>query len=136
MANVQYKDYSIQCEEKINDSIVSWLYEAGGELKSTVQRNSRVDTGQTKGSWECNVDETNRVATVGSHLENAIWEEFGTGIYAVNGDGRKTPWVYTDRKGKTHFTRGKKPTRNLQKSYESLKDKMIKRLEQLLKGLG
>ena len=25
-------------------------------------------------------------------MENAIWEEFGTGEYALNGDGRKGKW--------------------------------------------
>ena len=46
--------------------------------------------GQTKSSWDRKVLENEGV--VGSSSENAIWEEFGTGDYAVNGDGRKTPW--------------------------------------------
>ena len=37
----------------------------------------------------------------------AVYVEFGTGIYAVEGNGRKTPWVYFSKKhGKFIFTRG------------------------------
>lgn len=39
--------------------------------------------------------------------EYAVYVEFGTGIYAVGGDGRKTPWVYYSNKlGRFVFTRG------------------------------
>jgi len=42
---------------------------------------------------------------VGAHY--AVYVEFGTGIYAVKGDGRKDPWVYYSEKlGKFVFTRG------------------------------
>lgn len=44
------------------------------------------------------MDESAQVATVGNPLQNAIWEEFGTGEYALEGDGRKTPWRYKDEK--------------------------------------
>lgn len=60
-----------------------------GELEAQVKRNTRVDTGQTKGSWTYKVDEANGEAMVGSPQENAIWEEFGTGQYALNGDGER-----------------------------------------------
>ena len=47
---------------------------------------------------------------VGNSLEHAIYHHQGTGIYAVNGNGRKTPWVYEDPKtGEKIYTRGSKP---------------------------
>ena len=47
---------------------------------------------------------------VGNTLEYALYHHQGTGIYALNGDGRKTPWVYEDpRTGKKVFTKGSKP---------------------------
>ena len=38
-----------------------------------------------------------------------IYAELGTGIYAAGGNGRKSPWVWRDKNGKYHFTRGMKP---------------------------
>lgn len=137
MANsVQFEDNRARVEEAIGEKAVVFLLEAVAELQAQTARNSRVDTGQTKGSWDTYVDETALEATVGSTLENAIWEEFGTGEYALNGDGRKTPWVYTDRHGVTHLTRGKKPNRALWNAFESKKTKLIKRAEALMKELG
>lgn len=39
-----------------------------------------------------------------------VYVELGTGIYATDGKGRKSPWVWRDKNGKYHFTRGIKPT--------------------------
>ena len=56
---------------------------------------------------------------VGNSLEYAIYHHQGTGIYAVNGDGRKTPWVYEDPKtGEKIDTRGSKPNPYLKDTIE------------------
>lgn len=133
---IQFEDNRIKVKKAIGEKAVVFLLEAVAELQSQTARNSRVDTGQTKGSWETHVDEATLAAMVGSALENAIWEEFGTGEYALNGDGRKTPWVYTDRHGETHFTHGKKPNRALWNAFQSLKPKLIKKAEALMKELN
>lgn len=75
--SVQFKDNSMQVKAALDDAIIAFLHEAAGELQSQVQRNTRVDTGQLKNSWEYKIDEGKGEATVGSGLENAIWEEFG-----------------------------------------------------------
>lgn len=52
------------------------------------------------------------VGRIGSNEEYAPYVHNGTGIYAVNGDGRQTPWVYVVKAGKYkggHFTVGQKP---------------------------
>lgn len=136
MADIHFEDYSVEVKDAINDAVVQWLYEAAGEMQSQVQRNTPVDTGQLKGSWDYNVDEGDGKAVVGSPLENAIWTEFGTGEYALNGDGRKSPWVYKDAKGKWHRTMGKRPQRCLHNAFESLKSKIQNALENKLKGLN
>lgn len=67
------------------------------------------------------VDESSLTVAIGSDYENAIWEEFGTGIYAVNGDGRKdVPWTYYDEQGEKHVTFGKHPKRMLWNAFQSL----------------
>ena len=57
--------------------------------------------------------------SVGNSLEHAIYHHQGTGIYAVNGNGRKTPWVYEDPKtGEKIYTRGSKPNPYLKDTIE------------------
>lgn len=127
MADYLFKDYSDDVKRKIRELGVAWLEEASGEIESQTKRNTRVDTGQTKSSWEHIVDEDKLKAQVGSRYQNAIWEEFGTGIYALNGNGRKdVPWVYQDENGKWHKTKGKKPSRAFHHAYTSLKNVVIK----------
>lgn len=46
----------------------------------------------------------------------AIYVELGTGIYATDGNGRKSPWVWVDKNGKAHYTRGMEPKHMLKKS--------------------
>lgn len=136
MANVQveFEDNSIAVKNALEQACIAYLHEAGGELEAQVKRNTRVDTGQTKGSWSYKVDEDKLVATVGNPLENAIWEEFGTGEYALNGNGRKGGWAYEDKKGEWQFTRGKRPNRALQSAFTTLKNPLKKRAEQVLKA--
>ena len=56
---------------------------------------------------------------VGNSLEYAIYHHQGTGIYAEEGNGRKTPWVYEDPKtGEKIYTRGSKPNPYLKDTIE------------------
>ncbi|WP_334196007.1 HK97 gp10 family phage protein [Muricomes intestini] len=133
---VVFEDNSMRVKEAINQCGIGWLYEAAGELEAQVKRNTKVDTGQTKGSWEYSVNEDEGEAVIGSAYENAIWEEFGTGEYALNHDGRNKPWVYKDVHGNWHTTRGKKPRRALWHAYTSLKSQLINSADEKFGGLG
>lgn len=68
-------------------------------------------TGQTAKSVDHRVEKTptGGEGQTGSNVEWMPYLEFGTGIYAEDGNGRKTPWVYQDSGGKWHYTRGMKP---------------------------
>lgn len=133
---VTFRDNSAHVKSAINEATITWLYEASGELEAQVKRNTKVGTGQLKNSWQYKVDESKGESRIGSTLENAIWEEFGTGIYALHGDGRKNvPWTYQDEKGKWHRTKGKHPRRALQSAFDSCKSSLISRLESILKGM-
>lgn len=136
MANIKFEDNRIECKKALGGAAIAFLHEIGGEFVSQTARNSRVKTGQTKGSWDYVVDEGELQVTIGSPLENAIWEEFGTGEYALNGDGRKGGWYYVDEMGNGHFTHGKKPNRALWKAFETLKPIIQAAMEEKLKGLG
>ena len=139
MADVKFEDYSIEVKTAIANRIDAVLEEVAGELESAVKRNSRVDTGKTKNSFRHKVTGSvmaeHYEAIIGSSDENAIWEEFGTGEYALHGDGRKGGWVYQSPKGEFYFTRGKTPSRAFWHAYTSLKNKLINRIQNSLKGL-
>ena len=133
---VLFKDFFFFLQEKINSLGVVWLEEASGEVEAQTKRNTKVDTGRTKNSWEHRVDEHKLEAEVGSRYQNALWEEFGTGIYALNGDGRKdVPWFYKDTEGKWHATVGKKPRRAFYNAYNSLKNSIISECQRRFKRL-
>lgn len=134
--SVEFKDFSIKVKSTLKDLAPTVLEEVCGELESQTKRNTAVDTGQTKNSWTHSVQTSGEetTGTVGSPLQNAIWEEFGTGEYALNGDGRKGGWVYVDEHGERHFTYGKHPRRPLWKAYSSLKNKIIKHIQDAFKG--
>ena len=135
MADVIFEDYTIKCQGAMDDKINAVLEECAGELESQVKRNTRVDTGKTKNSFRHHVDDASHTATIGSDYENAIWEEFGTGEYALEGNGRKGGWFYVDEKGDGHFTYGKRPSRAFFNAFTSLKSKIINLIQNALKGL-
>ena len=67
--------------------------------------------------------------SVGNSLGHAIYHHQGTGIYAVNGNGRKTPWVYEDPKtGEKIYTRGSKPNPYLKDTIEQEQSTLSKLL--------
>lgn len=131
--SVQFTDNSARVRAALDDAVIAYLYEAGESLSSQVADNSRVGKGDLKNSWRYTVDESKGETTIGSPLENAIWEEFGTGEYALNGDGRKGGWSYKDEKGKWHHTFGKTPHRAFKRAFDSLKGALIRRAEEVLK---
>ncbi len=130
--SIQLTDNSLAVKAALEQTVQAFLNEAAGELASEIRKNSRVDTGQTKGSYEYRIEEssTEQKAVIGSPLENAVWGEFGTGEYALGGNGRKTPWVYTDRHGETHVTRGKTPNQPMKRAYDSKKDLIKNRMQE------
>ena len=150
--NWKFEDNSIKVTEALEKAGKQWLEDATRILLNQTVQNSRVDTGQTKSSWKRVVEGDRGI--VCSTSENALWEEFGTGHYAVNKDGRQTPWYvpvdgYTGHKkptfngkvvivygkgGKAFYkTNGKKPNRPLENAKNSTEKKIQKRLEQLVK---
>ena len=137
-ANFEFKDFTVEVKGAIADLSIPALEEVCGELEAQVKRNTAVDSGQTKGAWTHRVTGSMTAGEfrgeVGNPMENAIWEELGTGEYALNGDGRKGGWAYKDEEGNWHFTHGKHPRRPLHKAYTTLKNKMIKHMQDIFKG--
>jgi len=130
VASVSFTNNTAQVVGAIDAAVEAFLLEAGMTVSGAATSNSRVDTGQLKSSWSERVNKGDQTVTIGSPLQNAIWEEFGTGIYAEGGKGRrKVPWFYKDAKGKWHATKGKRPNRTLKRAIDANKA-MIKAVAQ------
>ena len=57
---------------------------------------------------------------VGTNTKYAPYVEMGTGLFAVNDDGRKdVPWHYKDAEGKWHTTSGQHPKPFLQPALDA-----------------
>ena len=95
-----------------------------------------VDTGYLRNSihsdveWEGNVC----VGTVGTNVPYAKYLEFGTGIYAVDGNGRKTPWVYKDAKG-FHYTHGMMSQPFMYPAFYAEKDVVFRQITEAIEKL-
>lgn len=98
MEKVIFEDFTGEVTEEIENIILNWLEEASSELESQII--TRTGTGayhrEIASKWTHIVDKTKHEATIGNPLENALWVEYGTGEYALNGDGRKDWWVFIE----------------------------------------
>ncbi len=88
------RDNSPAVKSALKSAVKAFLNEAGGEIKSQTMHNSRVDVGQTKNSYEYRIEEnsTEQTVYIGSDLMNAVYEEFGTGEFALKDNGKKGGW--------------------------------------------
>lgn len=88
------RDNSQAIISAMKNAVTAFLLEAGGEIRSKAMQNSRVDNGQTKNSYRYQIkqDSAEQKVYIGSDLMNAVYEEFGTGEYALKGNGKKGGW--------------------------------------------
>jgi len=136
VVSVEMIDNTDQVLDAAKDQIAAWL-EAVGEDAATTAANvltetGTIDTGRLKNSISSAVDENEQAVYIGTNVDYAIWHEFGTGIYAESG-GRKTPWMFQDKDGEWHWTRGVKPKHFLQFGITAHKQEYKQMLERYLK---
>ena len=55
----------------------------------------------------------------GRRVSYPVLVELGTGVYASDGNGRRSPWKWKDKNGKWHWTQGIKPTHFLRNAVSS-----------------
>ena len=86
-----------------------WGQNGVSYVKQIIEREGRIDTHNMidNVSHEVKTDESK--VYVGTPVDYAVYNEYGTGIYAEGGKGRKTPWFYVDAHGEGHWTHGMKP---------------------------
>lgn len=163
--SVHFEDNSVRVKSAMEQAAIAYLHEAAMEITSQTKNN--MPNGhwysQQKTKWKYIVDESKLEATIGNPMQQSLWTEFGTGEYAIHGDGRKGYWVYvkgdddsnaSSKGGKeytladakkivammradgidAHYTKGQTPKRPLENAFNSLKNALIKRAEEVLKA--
>lgn len=115
------REYADQLPQKVYEAMEYSML----SLMEPLKREAPVDNGLLRASitYDININEKNQVVarvgimsgqasdsgvTVGQY---ALWVHQGTGIYAEEGNGRKTPWRYYVEDGKYkgwHLTQGQK----------------------------
>lgn len=139
MSDFQFTDNSDKFKQELSDKIPAILEAVGihieGEAKDELENAPRrIDTGNLRNSISHAVDESEPAAYIGTNVEYGIYVHEGTGIYAVNGDGRQDPWGYMGNDGKWHITHGMKPNRFLKNAVERNAAQVKKYIEDGLKG--
>lgn len=74
------------------------------------------------------------IARIGPTVEYGVYMEFGTGRYAENGQGRKTPWAYKVG-GKTFWTVGNKPRPYMRPALDENREKAMREIARVFGSL-
>lgn len=96
------------------------------EIKKNLLKQKANDTGALIDSYSVKTIENG--FEVGSDVDYSAYVEFGTGIYAEDGSGVKTPWAFKDSRGDWYTTSGMKPRPHIRPAFED----NISQIEKLL----
>ena len=104
-------------------------------IETEAKKECPVDQGIVRASitHDVTLDSTSIVGSIGSSLDISKYVHQGTGLYAKDGNGRRTPWKYNAVAGKYkgwHTTKGQKP----QPFLDNAKLKSKSRIEEVLGG--
>lgn len=140
MADIEFEGYD-KILYKLNhlydlDGVKNGMGKACSLVEREAKKKAPKDTGALRRSITSKVEaDSNTVeGTIFTPLEHAPYVEYGTGLFAENGNGRKTGWGYKNEKtGETIWTRGQnhqpymRPAlnENRQKIVELIKEGLI-----------
>ena len=104
-------------------------------VEGEAKKKAPVDTGLLRNSISHRVRSLplQVVGEVGSATEYAAYQEFGTGIYAKDGNGRKTPWFVALPNDDRFWTHGAEPKPFLTPAVNENKSKIVRIIEKFLK---
>jgi HK97 gp10 family phage protein len=105
---VTRKDATKAVIRDLQNAEIAFVTMAGGVIQAEMRARAAIDTGNMKNSvqTEAYVEDGKPTCETGPTADYAVYQEYGTGVYATNGNGRQTPWAYRDATGKFHRTIG------------------------------
>ncbi|KGJ48077.1 hypothetical protein KD33_16775 [Clostridium sp. NCR] len=133
MSNESFSSSCERVKRQVENQILKNINTACLLLKRDSIKNCPVDQGLLRAAMvhDVNILFGEVIGRVGNTMEYSPYVHQGTGIYAINGDGRKTPWKYEAKSGKYkgwHITVGQKP----QPFLESAKIANMKKIQKIL----
>lgn len=87
-----------KAKRQLKENEFAALKAVGEFVEGAAALNAPTDLGNLQASMKHEVDGANHAVHIGTNVEYGIYQEFGTGIYAENGNGRKGGWRYQDPK--------------------------------------
>lgn len=107
------------------------LFAALGRACALVERSAKQkapkDSGELRRSITSKVDLAEQQGIVFTPLEYAPYVEYGTGLFAEDGNGRQdVPWHYQDEKGEWHSTSGQKPQPFMRPALDENREEIIR----------
>ena len=140
MADIEFDGYD-KILYKLNklydlDGVQKGVGKAAALVERDAKQKAPKDTGALRRSIKSKVetDSTTIEGDIYTPLEYAPYVEYGTGLFAEAGNGRKTTWLYEDDKGETHLTHGQHPQPYMRPALDENRDKIVELIrEGLLK---
>ena len=93
-------------------------------VENKAKENCPVQTGYLRRSITHEINGNEGI--IGTNVEYAPYVEFGTGIFATEGNGRQTPWRYQTADGQWYTTKGHKAEPFLGPALENNKEEILK----------
>ena len=134
---IKVVDNTAKVKSELNIKILQALNAIGQHIEGEAQEElnndpRRIDSGNLRNRITHLVDDDEQAVYIGTNVEYGVYVHEGTGIFAAEGNGRKTPWVYQDEDGNWHVTRGMKPNRFLKNAMQRNKKQIKSYLEREL----
>lgn len=130
--DIQITDNSGEILKALEEKKKAALTGIGIQAEGFAKRLTPVDTGRLRNSITHAVRGDD--VYIGTNVQPySVYVELGTGIYASDGKGRKSPWGYYDRNGKYHVTRGMKPRHMLKKAASEHTEEYKRIIEAIMK---
>jgi HK97 gp10 family phage protein len=114
----------VRLEDMAKENVEEALGKACAVVERAAKENAPKGDGALRRSITSKVE--NNEGIVFTTLEYAPYVEYGTGLFAEGGNGRKdVPWRYQDDKGEWHTTSGMKPHPYLRPALEDNREKIL-----------
>ena len=104
---------------------------AAMNIQNNARINCPVDMGRLRSSIRYMVINDGYGALIFSDVFYAPYVEYGTGMFASNGRGRRTPWSYFSTRFGWTTTRGQKPKFMITNAWLQERPKLLERLSRI-----
>lgn len=119
----------VRLEDMAKENVEEALGKACAVVERAAKENAPKGNGALRRSITSKVE--NNEGIIFTPLEYAPYVEYGTGLFAEGGNGRKdVPWNYKDDEGEWHSTSGMKPHPFLRPALEDNREKIVEILKE------